>query len=86
MKKVSSEPIGQRYRATEAVFTYVVVDNDGKPHPLPPDRRQRCGLRCSTGSGFAPLFAAADALKVEFEIDRQIGCRLARLISPATHG
>ncbi|MGL9774843.1 MAG: acyl-CoA thioester hydrolase YciA [Sodalis sp. (in: enterobacteria)] len=41
VKKVSSEPIGQRYRATEAVFTYVAVDNDGKPHPLPPDRRQR---------------------------------------------
>lgn len=39
VKKVSSEPIGQRYRATEAVFTYVAVDNDGKPHPLPPDRR-----------------------------------------------
>ncbi|WP_074013584.1 acyl-CoA thioester hydrolase YciA [Candidatus Sodalis sp. SoCistrobi] len=41
VKKVSSEPIGQRYRATEAVFTYVAVDNDGKPHPLPPDQRQR---------------------------------------------
>lgn len=39
VKKVSSEPIGQRYRATEAVFTYVAVDNSGKPQPLPPDKR-----------------------------------------------
>ncbi len=34
-KKVSSEPIGQRYRATEAVFTYVAVDDAGKPRGLP---------------------------------------------------
>ncbi|WMQ73488.1 MAG: putative acyl-CoA thioester hydrolase [Sodalis sp.] len=40
VKKVSSEPIGQRYRATEAVFTYVAVDNSGKPQPLPPDKCQ----------------------------------------------
>lgn len=43
VKKVSSEPIGQRYRATEAVFTYVAVDNSGKPQPLPPDKRQLNG-------------------------------------------
>jgi len=35
VKKVSSEPIGQRYRATEAVFIYVAVDAEGKPRPLP---------------------------------------------------
>ncbi|ANI29176.1 acyl-CoA esterase [Yersinia entomophaga] len=35
VKKVSSEPIGQRYRATEAVFTYVAVDDEGKSRPLP---------------------------------------------------
>ncbi|AAM85605.1 acyl-CoA thioesterase [Yersinia pestis] len=35
VKKVSSEPIGQRYRATEAVFTYVAVDDAGKPRGLP---------------------------------------------------
>lgn len=45
VKKVSSKPIGQRYRATEAVFTYVAVDNSGKPQPLPPDKRQLNGAR-----------------------------------------
>ena len=35
VKKVSSEPIGQRYRATEAVFTYVAVDEAGKSRQLP---------------------------------------------------
>ncbi|VTO28214.1 acyl-CoA thioesterase YciA [Klebsiella pneumoniae] len=30
VKKVSSEPIGQRYKATEALFIYVAVDNQGK--------------------------------------------------------
>jgi len=35
IKKVSSEPIGQIYRATEAVFVYVAVDNSGQSRPLP---------------------------------------------------
>lgn len=35
VKKVASEPIGQRYKATEAVFIYVAVDHEGKPRPLP---------------------------------------------------
>lgn len=39
VKKVSSEPIGQRYRATEAVFTYVAVDDAGKARALPSGRR-----------------------------------------------
>ena len=34
-QKVSSEPIGQRYKATEALFIYVAVDNEGKPRALP---------------------------------------------------
>ncbi|AJJ10314.1 thioesterase superfamily protein [Yersinia rohdei] len=38
VKKVSSEPIGQRYRATEAVFTYVAVDDAGKSRALPDGR------------------------------------------------
>ncbi|ATM95762.1 putative acyl-CoA thioester hydrolase [Yersinia frederiksenii] len=38
VKKVSSEPIGQRYRATEAVFTYVAVDDAGKARALPDGR------------------------------------------------
>ncbi|ACS85733.1 MULTISPECIES: acyl-CoA thioester hydrolase YciA [Musicola] len=35
VKKVSSDPIGHRYRATEALFTYVAIDEDGKPRELP---------------------------------------------------
>lgn len=35
VKKVSSAPIGQRYRATEALFTYVAVDEEGHPRALP---------------------------------------------------
>lgn len=35
VKKVSSDPIGQRYCVTEAVFTYVAVDDDNKSRPLP---------------------------------------------------
>ncbi|OWF77559.1 acyl-CoA esterase [Yersinia kristensenii] len=39
VKKVSSEPIGQRYKATEAVFTYVAVDDAGKARALPEGSR-----------------------------------------------
>ncbi|MDN6450358.1 MAG: acyl-CoA thioester hydrolase YciA [Enterobacterales bacterium] len=35
VKKVSSAPIGQRYCVTEAVFTYVAVDDDNKSRTLP---------------------------------------------------
>ncbi|MGM3160640.1 acyl-CoA thioester hydrolase YciA [Dickeya undicola] len=35
VKKVSTDPIGQRYRATEALFTYVAVDEEGRPRELP---------------------------------------------------
>lgn len=35
VKKVSSDPIGQRYCVTEAVFTYVAVDDDNKSRTLP---------------------------------------------------
>lgn len=38
IKKVSSEPIGQTYCATEAVFIYVAVDNAGQSRPLPAGR------------------------------------------------
>lgn len=31
VKKVSTAPIGQRYRATQALFTYVAVDETGHP-------------------------------------------------------
>lgn len=40
VKKVSSEPIGQRYRATEALFTYVAVDEEGHPRELPAGKSQ----------------------------------------------
>jgi acyl-CoA hydrolase len=39
VKKVSSEPIGQRYKATEALFIYVAVDNQGKPRALPANKK-----------------------------------------------
>lgn len=35
VKKVASDPIGQRYKATEAIFIYVAVDSEGRPRPLP---------------------------------------------------
>ena len=35
VKKLSHEPIGDSYRVTEAAFTYVAVDADDKPRPLP---------------------------------------------------
>lgn len=35
VKKVSSDPIGQRYCVTEAVFTYVAVDDGNKSRTLP---------------------------------------------------
>ena len=36
VKKVDREPIGVRECVTEAVFTYVAVDSDGKARALPP--------------------------------------------------
>ncbi len=33
--KVATEPVGQRYRATEAVFTYVAVDENNSARRLP---------------------------------------------------
>ena len=38
IKKVSSEPLGQRYCTTEAIFVYVAVDEQGKSRPLPADK------------------------------------------------
>lgn len=35
VKKVAQEPIGERYRVTEAVFAYVAVDGDGRPRTIP---------------------------------------------------
>ena len=35
IKRVDREPIGQRECVTEAVFTYVAVDQDGKARVLP---------------------------------------------------
>lgn len=33
-KKVSTEPLGERYCVTEAVFSFVAVDTQGKPRPI----------------------------------------------------
>ncbi len=34
VKKVTSEPIGERYCVTEAIFTYVAVGADGRPREI----------------------------------------------------
>ncbi|MBK5144729.1 acyl-CoA thioester hydrolase YciA [Budviciaceae bacterium BWR-B9] len=39
VKKVSSEPIGQRYCVTEAIFTYVAVNDLGTSRSLPDNKR-----------------------------------------------
>ena len=35
VKKLLSEPIGERYCVTDAVFTFVAVDKDGKSRTIP---------------------------------------------------
>ena len=35
VKKVASEPIGERYLVTDAVFTFVAVDQNGKSRAIP---------------------------------------------------
>lgn len=35
VKKVASEPIGERYCVTEALFSYVAVGKEGRPRQLP---------------------------------------------------
>ncbi|WP_369311049.1 acyl-CoA thioester hydrolase YciA [Providencia rettgeri] len=39
VKKVASEPVGQRYRATDAIFTYVAVNDDNTPRELPTEKQ-----------------------------------------------
>lgn len=39
VKKVATEPVGQRYRATDAVFTYVAVSDDNAARELPKDKQ-----------------------------------------------
>ncbi|MEY1577633.1 hotdog domain-containing protein [Providencia manganoxydans] len=39
VKKVATEPVGQRYRATDAVFTYVAVTDDNTARELPKDKQ-----------------------------------------------
>lgn len=41
VKKVSEEPIGQQYCATEARFIFVAIDAKGKPRPVPDSARER---------------------------------------------
>ena len=35
VKKVASEPIGERYCVTDAVFTFVAVDNNSRSRTIP---------------------------------------------------
>ncbi|EPL9568331.1 acyl-CoA thioester hydrolase YciA [Providencia rettgeri] len=39
VKKVATQPVGQRYRATDAVFTYVAVNDDNTPRELPTEKQ-----------------------------------------------
>lgn len=39
VKKVATEPVGQRYRATDAVFTYVAVNDDNTARELPKEKQ-----------------------------------------------
>lgn len=39
VKKVATKPVGQRYRATDAVFTYVAVNDDNTPRSLPQEKQ-----------------------------------------------
>ncbi|AFH92019.1 TPA: acyl-CoA thioester hydrolase YciA [Providencia stuartii] len=39
VKKVATEPVGHRYRATDAVFTYVAVNDDNTPRELPKEKQ-----------------------------------------------
>lgn len=39
IKRLATSPIGERYQATEATFTYVRVDKAGKPIALPESRQ-----------------------------------------------
>ena len=44
VKKLSEEPIGQQYCATEAHFIFVAIDSTGKPRPVPDSARERLSL------------------------------------------
>lgn len=48
VKLVAREPIGERYRVTEAVLTYVAVDPDGRPRAIPRDNNPelQAALKC----------------------------------------
>ncbi|MGL4455555.1 MAG: acyl-CoA thioester hydrolase YciA [Plesiomonas sp.] len=48
VKKVSSEPIGQRYCVTEAIFTYVAVDPNGRARAVPKTQNPEYDLAIST--------------------------------------
>ena len=41
VKKVSSGMIGKRQCVTEAIFTYVSIDDNGKSRPLPENQQNR---------------------------------------------
>lgn len=39
VKKVATQPVGHRYRATDAIFTYVAVNDDSTARELPKDKQ-----------------------------------------------
>ncbi|MGC7559667.1 acyl-CoA thioester hydrolase YciA [Pasteurella sp. PK-2025] len=44
VKKVASEPIGERYCVTEAVFTFVAIDEEGRPREVPRENNSELEL------------------------------------------
>lgn len=44
VKKVSTEPFNERYCVTDAVFTFVAIDKNGKPRPIPKENNAELEL------------------------------------------
>ena len=40
VKKVSTEPFNERYCVTDAVFTFVAIDQNGRPKPIPKENNE----------------------------------------------
>jgi acyl-CoA hydrolase len=79
VKKVSSEPIGQRYKATEALFIYVAVDSGQTSSAS-------SGLRIRQKSLFTEAFFIPSAPRRSGgKYSRQSATRFTRFIAPSAH-
>jgi acyl-CoA thioesterase YciA len=81
VKKVSSEPIGQRYKATEALFIYVAVDSQETPPAT-------CNLmpvkKASDTEAFFIPFSPRRSGGTQYS--QSIRCPVCRFVTPLTHG